>query len=271
MKLSSTEKSRHLVVRADAGERLPEVLLDACQDQVVLGGFLRAAGVVTDVEIRALGGGQSGGTRRIVGRVQLLSLEGSIGMLRGEVSIGMRALLARETERGIETIVGELIAAKIVALEGLITALDDVALSRALDAPSGAVMLEGSSAGAAPPPAQPSAPAVVAAAPSAPALTPVEPAPAVVQRPSNPPTTMPMPLRPVRAKTDDVDAIFPEAGDHVQHFAFGRCEVVKSDGDRLHLRVGKDGKIREIALEMLKVQLIPSEGDTRLFRLDRRL
>ncbi len=268
MKTISTEKSRHLVVRADAGERLPDVLLDACQDQVVLSGFLRAAGVVTDVEIRGFGGGASGGTRRIVGRLQLLSLEGSIGMARGEVSIGMRALIARETERGMETIAGELVTAKIVALEGLITALDDVSLTRALDVASGAVLLEGGGAQLPAPAAAPSAPAEQASAPAVTATfspSPPRPADSAPQKP------VVMPPRPVRAVADEIDTVFPEAGDEVQHFAFGRCEVVKSDGDRLHLRVGKDAKIREIALEMLRVQLMPSEGDKRLFRLDRKL
>ena len=59
----------------------------------------------------------------------------------------------------------------------------------------------------------------------------------------------------------------------MQHFAFGKCEVMKSDGDRLHLRVGKEGRVREIALEMLRV--VPLDADPtvrpRHFRLDRRL
>jgi hypothetical protein len=57
----------------------------------------------------------------------------------------------------------------------------------------------------------------------------------------------------------------------VEHFAFGRCEVLKSDGDRLHLKVGKDSRIREIALEMLRVTPLADDGGQRTFRLDRRL
>jgi hypothetical protein len=82
---------------------------------------------------------------------------------------------------------------------------------------------------------------------------------------------MPPPQRPVR-KELDLDAPMPEAGDVVEHFAFGSGEVVKSDGDRLHLRVGKEGRIREIALEMLRVSLLDDtpEGKRR-FRLERRM
>jgi hypothetical protein len=48
---------------------------------------------------------------------------------------------------------------------------------------------------------------------------------------------------------------------------------VKSDGDRLHVRLGKDGRIKEIALEMLRVTpLAPVEGAAgKHYRLDRRM
>jgi hypothetical protein len=60
----------------------------------------------------------------------------------------------------------------------------------------------------------------------------------------------------------------------VDHFAFGRCDVLKSDGERLHLKVHKDGRIREIALEMLRVTPLEEgeEGsDKRRFKLERKL
>jgi hypothetical protein len=70
----------------------------------------------------------------------------------------------------------------------------------------------------------------------------------------------------------DLDTPSPEAGDFVEHFAFGPCEVLKSDGDRLHLRVRKDGRIREIALEMLRVSRLPDgEDPKRRFKLERRM
>jgi hypothetical protein len=83
-----------------------------------------------------------------------------------------------------------------------------------------------------------------------------------------------MPLRPVRPPDrEEEEQIVPEAGDVVEHFAFGRCEVVKTDGDRLHVRLGKDGRIKEIALEMLKVSPLPlEEGQTtRHYKLARKM
>ena len=37
--------------------------------------------------------------------------------------------------------------------------------------------------------------------------------------------------------------------------------MLRSDGDRLHLRVGKDGRIREIALEMLRVTRLDDDEE----------
>ena len=75
------------------------------------------------------------------------------------------------------------------------------------------------------------------------------------------------------AQTFDDNTVYPDQGDVVEHFAFGRCEVVKSDGERLHIRLGKDGRIKEISLDMLKItELEPEAGmTTKRFKLDRKL
>lgn len=52
--------------------------------------------------------------------------------------------------------------------------------------------------------------------------------------------------------------MLPEPGDCVEHFAFGTCEVLKSEDERLHLRLGKNGAIKEIAVQMLRVSLLPA-------------
>lgn len=79
-----------------------------------------------------------------------------------------------------------------------------------------------------------------------------------------------MPARPP-PRADTSHDVLPEEGDAVEHFAFGSCDVVKSDGDRLHLKVRKDGRVKEIALEMLRVQLLESEGTVRRFLLQRKM
>jgi hypothetical protein len=50
--------------------------------------------------------------------------------------------------------------------------------------------------------------------------------------------------------------------------------VLTSDGERLHLKVHKDGRIREIALEMLRVTPLDEgaqPGSKRRFKLERKL
>jgi len=267
--------SRHVVLRASAGEVLPDALTTKLRDERVACGWLRASGVVADVELRAYDGelGTLGSTRRIAGPVQVLSLEGSIGLAQGEPSLSLRGLLARETDRGLETLAGEIVSARTIALEVLVTALDDLALERGLDASAGVWLLGGGPGNRraaepqrtekAPPPAWSSALEAServdarprpAASPSAPTV-----APAVV------------PQRPPRPEVD-LDTPFPEPGDQVDHFAFGRADVVRSDGDRLHLKVHKDGRVREIALEMLRVSRMADADDgKRRFKLERRM
>jgi len=307
----STPVARNILCRLGAGAALPEALLAVLRDEVVLAGWLRASGVLADVELRALDprAGAPGPVHKLSGNVQVISLEGSVGLANGDVSTGLRAVLVREGALGLETIAGDLVGGRVVALEAWISAFDELAAERKLDA-SG-VWLADATAQAprtstvvspaatttppvhAPPPASIVAPAAPAPAPSAPALTPSgfadvirgdaeaahhaasdEPRPAA-PRPS--PTFSPpggMPLKPIRpVKVEEEEQQLPEAGDTVEHFAFGRCEVVKTDGDRLHVRLGKDGRIKEIALEMLKVSpLPPEEGQTtKHYKLARKL
>jgi predicted DNA-binding protein with PD1-like motif len=287
-----SESARHLVLRASAGEALPDALVTRLRDEHVACGWLRASGVLTDVELRAFdpGLGTLGTTRRVSGPVHVLALDGSIGRVDGEPSVSLRALLARETDRGLETLAGEIHYARTVALEVLVTALDDLSLERALDAAAGVWLLGAgaqTAAARAPAPA-PSAGAWSAAVeaservereparppraiPAAAGSSPSAAAPQGAARSWDPAGAAPMPARPPRPGVD-LDAPFPEPGDAVEHFAFGPCDVLKSDGDRLHLKVHKDGRIREIALEMLRVSRMPDvQHGKRRFKLERRL
>lgn len=274
----SSERSRHLVVRVSAGETLPDALATKLQEEQVACGWLRASGVLADVELRAFDVelGTLGSTRRIAGPVHVLALEGSIGLVDGEPSFSLRALLARETNRGLETLAGEIASARTVALEALVTVLDDVTLERALDAGAGVWLLGSATASSGPAraakPTVSGPPAAWSAALEA--SEPAEARPARYSPAGAPAATLsaPMPQRPARPPMEDVDTPVPEPGDAVEHFAFGRGDVMKSDGDRLHLRIHKDGRIREIALEMLRVTRMPDADDgKRRFKLERRM
>jgi hypothetical protein len=266
-------------------------------------GWLRASGVLADVDLRAFNveRGALGAVRRIAGPLQVLSLEGGAGLGdQGEPTVSLRALLARETDSGLETLAGEITNARAIAIEAIVTVFDDLALERTFDETAGVSLF-------APGPMTPSSglaqgpePIVRAApAPARPAVAgpgPVNPTPAQgawstaldasadtarepVARPRTAvtpstgasSTNTAVPLRPVRPGVTYLDAPVPEAGDVVEHFAFGSCEVIKSEGDRLHLRVGKEGRIREIALEMLRVTRLDDVAGKHHFKLERRM
>jgi predicted DNA-binding protein with PD1-like motif len=269
-----SDSSRHLVLRASAGETLPGALATKLRDEQVSAGWLRASGVLVDVELRAFDAelGTLGSTRRIAGFVHVLALEGSIGMAGGEPSFSLRGLLARETDRGLETLAGEITSARTVALEVLVTVLGDLVLERALDASAGVWLVQGPSSHAAGP---------SPAARPQPWSSAVEASDRAVERepPKARPTATfttsgaaPMPQRPARPQSTEPEGPVPEPGDAVDHFAFGSADVVKSDGDRLHVKIHKDGRIKEIALEMLRVSRLPDSGDgKRHFKLERRM
>ncbi|HLW45878.1 MAG TPA: DUF296 domain-containing protein, partial [Acidimicrobiales bacterium] len=249
------EKVRHLVMRASAGEVLPDGLLEALRREGVACGWLRASGVLTDVALRAYGSESVslGSPHLVVGPVQALTVEGFVGVADGSPSCSLRAVLARETDRGLETVAGEILSARTVALEMYVTAFDDLAVGRALDEAAGVWLMDATDApGRAPSravsPTGPGWSAALEASVDDRTPAPLPRAPSALQGPS-----VPMPVRPARPGGVDLDAPAPEPGDVVDHFAFGRCDVLKSDGDRLHLRIHKDGRIREIALEMLRV------------------
>jgi predicted DNA-binding protein with PD1-like motif len=276
-----SEKTRHLVLRLGAGEQLPDAIRERLREEGVAGGWLRASGVLTDVELRGYDASIGGlaAARRFAGPLQALSIEGAIGASDGEPSCALRAVLAREGDAGLELLGGEVESARVVALEVLVTVLDDVAIVRSFDEQAGVWIIAGSAPGDGPPP-RPQPPAAQRAWSGAVAAS-VEPARDVAGRtsPATSPsarTAMRMPQRPAR-QTVDLDSPVPDAGDVVEHFAFGRCDVVKSDGDRLHLKIHKDGRVREIALEMLRVVRLDEGADSaaagtrRRFKLDRKM
>jgi len=302
MSIVTTTNARHVLFRLAAGSRLPDDLLAKLRDEVVLAGWLRATATLEDVEVRI----GNGSPRKIAGVLHAVSIDASIGLANGDVSCALRAVLVRETDTGLETLAGEIVSATVKAADGIAVALDDVTATREAgffgnltvsapapsspSLPAAPAVAPAVAPAPAPPPAPAPAPAPAAAPPPPPVVAAPAPSAPVVAPPSAPisepevakprpsptystQTGMGMPMRPVKPVKDEEDQICPDAGDVVEHFAFGRCEVVKSDGDRLHIRLGKDGRIKEVALEMLKVTpLPPVDGATgKHFRLDRRL
>jgi len=241
----------------------PESLDHALAEHGIDSGWLSATAIVEDVEIRVFDpiAGRAGARRRITGRLEAVSLCGPIVSTENGPLCQLRAVLSRETETGIETFAGQLAGGRVITFEGFVHGAGQSPLDVTSQPHAPAA------APAAPAPKSPWAEAISASededrderayiAPKQSAPTLGEPAP--------------MPRPPARPRSTD-EELFPEAGDLADHFAFGRCEIIKSDGDRLHLRIPRDGRIKEIALEMLKVSLRPDEGGKRVYKLDRKM
>lgn len=303
--LHRSAKCRHVVIRIGHGESLTGALGAALRDEQVMCGWLRASGVLADVDLRAFRseGGSLGAPRRLHGPVQLVTLEGGAGLgEQGDPTVSLRAVLARETDAGLETLAGEIEGARVIALEAIITVLEDLALERTVDRGAGISLFALGGAGATGPTggtpaataarATPAGPAAWSgaleashdasrsrggtASPATPPLAPSSTSSAVIGASGTVGAQLStaMPVRPARPAAADVDTPVPEVGDVVEHFAFGTCEVVKSDGDRLHLRdlrAGREGRIREIALEMLRVTRLDDVGGKPHYKLERRL
>lgn len=196
--------------------------------------------------------------RRLTGTWDLVSF-------RGSPTGDLVALLARDSAAGPQQIGGLLASARFVSGALRVgTALTNRAANpvQAADAPTPA-----------PAPVTPTRVAAAPVTPSSPVSTPAEvehvaptlsepaPAPAPLRAPDigaaliaglNSGANPSMPKRPA-ARDTSVEQ-YPEEGDIVTHFAFGRCLVLYSDGERLRLQQERDSRVREVAISMLKVQ-----------------
>lgn len=190
-------------------------------------------------------------TRSLPGVWDLVSLRGAITR---SGATNLHVLVAREGAAGPQLVGGLLRSARVVRVDLLVCTADaeDRPASAVAPAPAPARILEDrrSSPGTAAPPLAP------APSPSSPG-TPHAP---------HPPTAMPKPLR---TTTESVE-VYPEEGDTVNHFAFGRCMVVFSDGERIRLQQDKDSRVREVALSMLRVGEPTPVGDKRHWELTRK-
>ncbi len=240
---SSNGAGRTILLRLEDNDVLPEAIAVALEVEGISAGWLRASGAVTDLEVRA-----GDAIRRVSGPVMATTIESSI--VGGRDSIVLRGVFTRDSGASIETFAGELVRARVLSVDVLVTALEE-----------GAVVAERKPQ---PPVPAPAWSAAVDASARSPEPSP-KPQPVLAR-------TDPMPVPPkIRRAETDVDQPFPEAGDVVEHFAFGRCEVIKSDGDRLHVKLARDGRIREIALEMLKVIPMDAVDGHKRYRLDRKV
>jgi len=228
-----------LVTVAD-GENLLDALAEAAGK---LDGWVAAVGHVDSVEIRVAGEGADV-RKNLRGRLTLAQLGGPFG---GPYF----ATLARHSSSGSELMAGQLLAARsagvtatLWASVGSVRDLVDAAPARPSQAAE--VLVGDASANAnanAPAQSKQAASGWAAAAQAALAELAVE----------------------------EEEPQRPERGDHVRHFAFGLCEVLQDTGDRLKLRdLHGQGRIREIAVDMLEISAPSVQNGKRVFKLSRK-
>ena len=164
MNVTEAQKTRHLLIRLDPGDELHASLSRALDEAQAESAFITGVGALEAAEIALYDQATKsyGRTRRVDGGCELVSLSGNAALLDGAPTVRLSAVLARETELGLETFAGQLVWARAFSLEIDVTVFDDVRLLRVADERTGLpalaarqVVAEGSPAPAAPPPRAP--------------------------------------------------------------------------------------------------------------------
>lgn len=253
-----------LLVVPSRGEELRAATAEALAGRAVGHAWIVGRGTLDEVELE-----ESGARRTFATPTRIVSLEGRATAGQGGGVLSLSATVARKTPQGVELLTGDLVRAVAHEVELMITPLDPIATDAASeremenesDAPHEAVVTP-------PAPAANDPWAAVAkasaSAPSAGAVRArvVPPPPAALAPPAAPPT-------PPRRKTVD-DEIYPEPGDLLDHFAFGRCIVLRSDGDELLVQHPASGRTRTIRLSALQASGPVDDDGKRLFKLTQR-
>ncbi len=269
MQSTESRRGRTIVLHLEAGDELPGSLIRALDGLEVKSGWVSGAGLLEAAEVR-LPLPRNGATAfNLEGPLVLASLSGPLQVQDGVLAPLLWASLAKAGELGPGAVAGELAWGAVLRVDIVVSVFDDVAPGRT-DVPVVAATA------AAPPRALPSVSApLVTPPPQAPLVTPPPQAPpqAPPQRPVSGPAIagpVPVPMRPHRSEPEP--ETYPEVGDLVIHFAFGRCEVIISDGDKISIRED-GGRTRSVGLAMLRIGKPTLDAATgkRLFELGRRL
>jgi predicted DNA-binding protein with PD1-like motif len=251
MNVLEARRTRHLVIRLDKGEELPEHLVRALDGAEARSAWITGAGALEAAEVVLYDQAERayGKVRRIDGPCDAVAITGNVARLDGATSLNLSVTLVHRTEAGLETLGGQLVWARAFAVDLAVTVFDDLSLRRVADDRTGLPALVNSAGATAASPATtgaqaaPRGPAEGARAQAAANAAPIAGAP--MEAPA-------LPQRPVKPQKEVEQ--YPELGDNVTHFAFGDCTVIESDGDRIRLRQNKDGRVREVALTMLKIE-----------------
>ncbi len=240
----------------DRGAGLFDALRDICRQHEVRCAELRASGSLESVGLASFDQSRRdfGPTRELSGNLELVSLYGTVSEHDGELPLTAHATLARDRDSGMEVVGGRVRNATVFSVEYVIETMDDVLLRRAADRDTGLVSwVEALTDTATPIPTDIASPPPMAPIPDPPKPTPT-PTPAA--------TATPTPSAPT--SSPDYSEIHP--GDIMVHPKFGRCTVMRIEGDQefVHVRL-RNGRIVRLSLEILTLQPQGTEDGQRIF------
>ena len=268
------------------GDDVLQVLRAQLAEQAIGNAWIVGRGTFDEVELRD---GES--TRTFATTCRVVSLDGRAAAGEGGGALTLAATVSRNAARGPEFLVGDVVRATAGTLELLVTPLDLGALPERdagrdeRDGPENVAdrSPRGAERAIAPPApwaalAEASAEAherpVVVRSPS-----PVQRAVPVAARaptydprkPGSGPSPLPPPTAPIPPRRKSIDEeIYPEPGDLLDHFTFGRCVVLRSDGDEMLVQNPSSGRTRTIRVSALHAEEPTEEDGKRLFRLTQR-
>jgi hypothetical protein len=287
MKTKRIETVDHRLLILERGDRWPDCLVEVLEKSGLTSGTFRGAAVLRDVEVRTLDA-QSGtreGGRRLEGPIEAVVMDGAFGLTRGNLAVTTRAVLALRDSFGERITAGSLESARIDGGEVLVAAFSGTDIVRTMRSDAGVWLfqLEAETAGA------PAArgrererdederkparvPAATGQATSSGWAALAEASEATPPAPSPREGARPAPLKApahARALASDDEPIV-EQGAVVDHFSFGEGDVLKSDGERVHVRFERDGRIREFSLGVLRVTAAGTRRGKPYFKIAKR-
>src|SRR5690348_14789115 len=119
MNVREAHRTRHLVIRLDRGEELPDVLVRALGEAEARSCWITGVGAVEAAEIALYDQHERAytKTRRLDRPAEVIALSGNAALLDGTATVRLSATLARETDAGLDVVGGQLVWARVFALE----------------------------------------------------------------------------------------------------------------------------------------------------------
>ena len=288
MKTKRIEGIDHSLVLLEKGDVWPTALVECIEMAGLSSGTFRGSAVLRDVEVRSFDSvaGQREVGRRIDGPVEAVMIDGAFGLSRGSLAVTSRCVLAVRDSFGERVSAGCLESARIDGGEILVSGFTNTDIVRTMRADAGVWLfqLEAEIAGnpALPRPREASEIAATFGRGGS-TMPAVAGAWAALAEASN--SMVPEPIRVIRAaigravqapKAPQIGSESPQndrpgmQGAVVEHFAFGEGDVLKDDGEKLHVRFERDGRIRALNMAVLAVTEAGTRRGKPYFKIGKR-